>query len=284
MFGAVFSDVRGCVSWTDTFCCCCSFHQARCSKRIVAAQPIGPFLHRHGEHLYRNRPGVLLVAFEDRTQCATDPVSDLVSTVTVRLFVQRRGGTKLIISCSSCCCCILHLFRRRQLIHGLGTSSLGYTESVKTLSSIYQETLERPFKSGARHRDHEAVWSQANVPDFLTGPEEEDIMSDTDSDEEEEEMEGEDETTIKWPTVEESETALRATTEEEAAAGGGGSGGLQRGNRRGNRRVVLMARDRTQMLLGKRRATDRFPRASAITDYLTQVDSAIVFPKYKLGF
>ena len=121
------------------------------------------------------------------------------------------------------------------------------------------------------------------MPDFLTGPEEEDIMSDTDSDEEEEEMEGEDETTIKWPTVEESETALRAATEE-AAAAGGGSGGLQRGNRRGNRRVVLMARDRTQMLLGKRRATERFPRASAITDYLTQVDSAIVFPKYKLGF
>ena len=279
----MFSVVFLLCSCTDAFCCCCSFHQARCSKRIVAAQPIGPPLHRHGEHLYRNRPRVLLVAFKDRTQCATDPVSDLVSTVTVHLFVQRRWHETDLLDVNFFFLLLLlhlHWFRRRQLIHGLGTSSLGYTESVKTLSSIYQETLERPFKSGARHRDHEAVWSQTNVPDFLTGPEEEDIMSDTDSDEEEEEMEGEDETTIKWPTVEESETALRATTEDSA---GGGSGRVQ-GVQRGNRRVVLMARDRTQMLLGKRRATERFPRASAITDYLTQVDDAIVFPKYKLGF
>ena len=117
------------------------------------------------------------------------------------------------------------------------------------------------------------MWSQASVPSFLTGPQEDDIMSDTDSDEEEEEA---DPTDASWPTVEDSERAFRGVEGEGVVPGKRIEGG--------NRRVVMLARDRTQMLLGKRRAHARFPRATSITNYLSQVDDAIVFPKHKLGF
>jgi hypothetical protein len=174
--------------------------------------------------------------------------------------------------------------RRRQLIHGIGTSTLGYTESVNTLSSIYQETLERPFKSSVHHLDHEAVWSQATVPSFLNGPDEEDIMSDTDSDEEEDvDVDVE----IKWPTVEDSKIAFRGGNGEGPTGDNGPvstADGSSKTGLRGNRRVVMLARDRTQMLLGKRRALSRLSREEAITNYLSEVDEAIIFPKYKMGF
>ena len=177
--------------------------------------------------------------------------------------------------------------RRRKLIHGIGACSLGSMEGVSTLSSIYQETLERPFTSSERHRDHEAVWSGATVPDFLDGPEEDDMMSDTDSDEEEEV-----DTEVSWPTVADSVNAFRSEEDAAAAAaaavktgdGESDSGGERRRRGGGRRRIVILARDRTQMLLGKRRALARFPRSTAVTKYLRDVDEAVVFPKHKLGF
>ena len=173
--------------------------------------------------------------------------------------------------------------RRRKLIHGIGTSSIGSMEGVSTLSSIYQETLERPFTSGLRHRDHEAVWSSATVPSFLNGPEEEDMMSDTDSDEE---VEVEDD--VAWPTVADSERAFREEVNDDDEEGNDGSDvSLQKKTatrRRDNKRIVILARDRTQMLLGKRRAYARFPRSTAISSYLKEVDAAVRYPKHKLGF
>jgi len=174
--------------------------------------------------------------------------------------------------------------RRRRLIHGIGTSSLGSMEGVATLSSIYQETLERPFKSGLRHRDHEAVWSGAMVPPFLAGPDEDDMMSDTDSDEEEEV-----EDDVVWPTVKDSERAFREGTvadgtEEKNEQDNASQGSLAASQRSDRKRVVILARDRTQMLLGKRRAYARFPRSTAITTYLKEVDAAVRFPKNKLDF
>ena len=158
-------------------------------------------------------------------------------------------------------------------------------EGVSTLSSIYQETLERPFTSGLRHRDHEAVWSSATVPSFLNGPEEEDMMSDTDSDEE---VEVEDD--VAWPTVADSERAFREEVNDDEVNEEGNDGSdvsLQKKTatkRRDNKRVVILARDRTQMLLGKRRAYARFPRSTAISSYLKEVDAAVRYPKHKLGF
>ena len=110
------------------------------------------------------------------------------------------------------------------------------------------------------------------------------MMSDTDSDEE---VEVEDD--VAWPTVADSERAFREDVNDGDEEGNDGSDvSLQKKatatKRRDNKRIVILARDRTQMLLGKRRAHARFPRSTAISSYLKEVDEAVRYPKHKLGF